>query len=134
VWAAVAAVFLIHPARRCALSQRVVRHRFHQGRARPHQAADDFTRSVGRYGCETPLRRRACKRNLAIHVRQINPTGKSFLLFGKGVKTRNEKYFALSEGKSRAYLTHPVLLRGALAIVTNVGRVAVDAEYARRGA
>src|SRR4051794_8614404 len=29
--------------------------------------------------------------------------------------------------KSPAYIRHPVLMRGALAIVTNVGRVAVDA-------
>jgi hypothetical protein len=32
--------------------------------------------------------------------------------------------------KSVHILGHPVLLRGALAIVTNVGRVAVDAEVA----
>ena len=30
------------------------------------------------------------------------------------------------KGKSGHFYCHPVLLRGALAIVTNVGRVAVD--------
>ena len=34
------------------------------------------------------------------------------------------------KGKSVAHLGHPVPLRGALAIVTNEGRVAVDAEVA----
>ena len=33
-----------------------------------------------------------------------------------------------SNPKSALYLIHPVPLRGALAIVTNVGRGAVDAE------
>jgi hypothetical protein len=32
--------------------------------------------------------------------------------------------------KQRHIFAHPVLLRGALAIVTNVGRVAVDADVA----
>ena len=61
-------------------------------------------------------------------VRQNNPTGKSLLIYGNRVKPQNQKYFALSEAKSVAHLGHPVPLRGALAIVTNEGRVAVDAE------
>jgi hypothetical protein len=43
------------------------------------------------------LRRPARKRNLAPHVRQINPTGKSLLFFGNHVKPGNQKYFAFSE-------------------------------------
>ena len=35
------------------------------------------------------------------------------------------------KGKSAVHLGYPVLLRGALAIVTNVGRVAVDADALR---
>ncbi|MGH6712946.1 MAG: hypothetical protein ACREEK_28825 [Bradyrhizobium sp.] len=63
-------------------------------------------------------------------MEQNNPTGKSMLIFGNHVKPRNQKYFALSEGKSVAHLGHPVPLRGALAIVAGEGRVAVDADVA----
>src|SRR5881392_1634511 len=39
----------------------------------------------------------------------------------------NPKYFAFTEMRTRLYKRHPVPLRGASAIVTNEGRVAVDA-------
>jgi hypothetical protein len=44
------------------------------------------------------------------------------------VKPQNKKYFALSEVKTRLYKLHPVPTRGALAIATNAGRVAMDVE------
>ena len=53
---------------------------------------------------------------------------KLLLLFGNHVKPRKKKYFALSEDKVRLHRMHPVPTRGALAIVTNAGRGAVDAE------
>ncbi|WP_212468718.1 hypothetical protein, partial [Bradyrhizobium sp. AUGA SZCCT0182] len=37
-------------------------------------------------------------------MRQINPTGKSILIYGIRVKPRNKKYFCLPEGKSGAYI------------------------------
>ena len=42
----------------------------------------------------------------------------------------NEKYFAFTERKSGIHVGHPVLLRRASAVVTDVGRVAVDADVA----
>ena len=36
--------------------------------------------------------------------RQIDPTGKSLLVFGKHVKPQNKKYFAFPEGRNSAYL------------------------------
>jgi len=68
---------------------------------------------------------------------------------GCGKITRRASHFRFSEivsspeiknisvfidPKSGAHLGHPVLLRGALAIVTNVGRVAVDADVAKTNA
>ena len=63
-------------------------------------------------------------------MRQINPTGKSILIYGIRVKPRNKKYFAFTEAKSGVHISHPVLLRRASAVVTDVGRVAVDADVA----
>ena len=64
-------------------------------------------------------------------LRQISPTGKSILIYGNHVKPKNKKYFAFPEWQIRAYIfDHPVLLRRASAVVTDVGRVAVDAEVA----
>jgi hypothetical protein len=57
--------------------------------------------------------------------------GKSIPIYGNRVKRkirRNRKHFALSEVRGVAYDRHPVPTRGALAIVTNAGRGAVDAE------
>ena len=57
------------------------------------------------------------------HNQQNCPTGKSLPIFRIRVKPRNKKYFALSEVQiSATSHRHPVPTRGALAIVTNVGR------------
>ena len=60
-------------------------------------------------------------------ARQINPTRNSIPIYGNRVKPLNKKYFAFSEVEIKLYELHPVPLRGASAIVTNEGRVAVDA-------
>ena len=62
-------------------------------------------------------------------VRQSNPTGKSLLILRNRVKPQNKKYFAFPEGQIRGTsIAIPVPGRGASANVTNVGRVAVDAD------
>src|SRR5258705_9231894 len=48
------------------------------------------------------LFRLARKRDLAIRVRQNNPTGKSLLIFGNRVKPQIQKYFAFPEGQISA--------------------------------
>jgi hypothetical protein len=48
--------------------------------------------------------------------------GKALLIFGNYVKPQNKKYFAFPEMQTGLYHRHPVPTRGALAIVTNVGR------------
>jgi hypothetical protein len=45
------------------------------------------------------LRCLARKCNLVTGVRQINPTGKSLLIYGNRVKPQNKKYFAFPEVK-----------------------------------
>src|SRR5258705_5878637 len=66
---------------------------------------------IGASCCE--LRRFARKRNLALPVRQNNPTGKSLLIFRKRVKPRNQKYFAFPEGQIRGiYLPIPSCSEG----------------------
>ena len=62
-------------------------------------------------------------------VRQNSPTGKSVLLiFGIRVKPQNKIYFAFSEGQIRGIsIAIPSRQEGRIMIVTNVGRVAVDA-------
>ena len=65
------------------------------------------------------------------HNQRNCATGNSLPIYGNRVKrkiTRNRKYFALSEMEIGLYRLHPVPTRGALAIVTNAGRGAVDAE------
>ncbi|MGE9010630.1 hypothetical protein ACO2JO_18755, partial [Leptospira interrogans] len=47
--------------------------------------------------------------------------------FPETVKPRIEKYFCFTEYQISLYVSHPVLLRRASAVVTDVGRVAVDA-------
>ena len=50
-------------------------------------------------------------------------------MFSENVSSPRIKNISLfPKAKSGHIYLHPVLLRGALAIVTNVGRVAVDAE------
>ena len=70
-------------------------------------------------------------RAMTLDVRQSGPTGKSLLIYRNHVKPRNKKYFAFSEPQISLHIfAHPVPLRGALAIVTIVGRGAVDADVA----
>ncbi|MGH6711040.1 MAG: hypothetical protein ACREEK_18960, partial [Bradyrhizobium sp.] len=40
------------------------------------------------------------------------PTGKSILIYGNGVKPRNQKYFALSESRSMADIVRPARPEG----------------------
>jgi hypothetical protein len=62
-----------------------------------------------------------------IELRQINPTGKSLLIFRNGVKTLLQKYFCFRLTQISS-LIRPVLSRKrGVAHVTNVGRDAVDA-------
>src|SRR4029079_18329027 len=71
---------------------------------------------LGVDGCDKTVRR-------ATHVR----------IYGIRVKRKiaeNQKYFAFTEVRAGLYRLHPVPTRGALAIVTNAGRGAVDAEAA----
>ena len=59
------------------------------------------------------LRRRPRKRNLASRMRQINPTGKSLLIYGNRVKPRNKKYFAFTRRQIRGiYLAIPSCSEG----------------------
>ena len=67
----------------------------------------------------------------AFGLRQIDPTGKSLLIFRNRVKPRNQKYFPsrLTQISSliRTVLSH----RGALRNVNNAGRDAMDVGSAR---
>src|SRR6185436_1691290 len=57
--------------------------------------------------------------------------GKPLLIFGNYVKPQNKKTFRFIRSVNQVYTNiHPVPLRGASAIVTNEGRVAVDADCA----
>jgi len=60
------------------------------------------------------LCRLARKSNLAAALRQNNPTGKSLLIFGNGVKSQIQKYSAFAVGQIRGTIrpSHP--MRGAL--------------------
>jgi len=54
------------------------------------------------------VRRLARKHNLRRHMRQINPTGKSFLIYGIRVKPQSKKYFAFPEDQiSGSFLAIP---------------------------
>ena len=59
------------------------------------------------------------------------PTGKSLLIYGNRVKHKikqNRKYFAFPEGRNSGIsVAIPSRQEGRIMIVTNVGRVAVDA-------
>jgi hypothetical protein len=58
----------------------------------------------------------------AFGLRQINPTGKSLLIFRNRVKPRNQKYSAFAAGQISA--TTPAIpcpQEGRFAIVTDVG-------------
>jgi len=74
----------------------------------------------------------------AFGLRQINPTGKSLLIFRNSVKPRNQKYFASLPAQISSLIRTVPSLRGALRNVINAGRDAVDAggvldEQCRRG-
>ena len=61
-------------------------------------------------------------------LRQNSPTGKSILIYGNHVKnSRNKKYFCLPECQISAHLSPSRPTQRASAVVTDDGRVAVDA-------
>jgi hypothetical protein len=66
------------------------------------------------------------------HNQQIGPTGQITSDFRKSCqaqKSRESKIFRFSRRANQGHIyCHPVPTRGASAIVTNEGRVAVDAE------
>jgi hypothetical protein len=62
-----------------------------------------------------------------IGLRQINPTGKSLLIFRNRVKPRNQKYFASPPTQIRCISKPSRPDRGALRTSRNAGRDAVDA-------
>jgi hypothetical protein len=68
------------------------------------------------------------KRNLAVRVRQINPTGKSLLIFRNRVNPENQKYSAGLVAQI-TFTTPPVSPdeRGVSRTSQNAGRDAVDA-------
>ncbi len=66
------------------------------------------------------------KSNPGIELRQINPTGKSLLIFRNRVKPRNQKYFT-SRSTQISSLIRAVLPTEGRAHVTNAERDAVDA-------
>src|SRR5712675_676864 len=58
----------------------------------------------------------------AFGLRQIDPTGKSLLIFRNGVKPRNQKYSAFAVGQISARTSAvPCPQEGRFAIVTDVG-------------
>src|SRR5260370_15916210 len=67
----------------------------------------------------------------AFGLRQINPTGKSLLIFRSRVKPRNQKYSAFALGQISAR-TSAVLPTEGRAHVTNAERDAMDAAASRR--
>jgi hypothetical protein len=67
------------------------------------------------------------KSNFCIRLRQINPTGKSLLIFRNGVKPLLQKYFRLRSTQISSLIRTVPSHRGALRNVINAGRDAVDA-------
>src|SRR5260370_3569724 len=64
----------------------------------------------------------------ALGLRQVDPTGKSLLIFRNRVKPRNQKYFASPPTQIRCISATVLSHReGRIAIVTDAGRDAVDA-------
>jgi hypothetical protein len=62
-----------------------------------------------------------------IGLRQINPTGKSLLIFRNRVKPRNQKYFCFRPTQISSLIRTSRSDKRGVAHVTNVGRDAVDA-------
>ncbi len=68
------------------------------------------------------------KSNFCIRLWQINPTGKSLLIFRNRVKPRLQKYFCFPLTQISSLIrTVSFRQEGRIAIVTNAGRDAVDA-------
>jgi hypothetical protein len=67
------------------------------------------------------------KPNFAFGLRQINPTGKSLLIFRNGVKPLNQKYFASRLTQITSKSNRLVPPEGRSRVVTSAGRDAVDA-------
>jgi len=74
------------------------------------------------------------KSNFCIRLRQINPTGKSLLIFRKCVKPLNKKYFCFRPAQISSLIRCLVPPEGRSRVVTSAGRDAVDvkASGARR--
>ena len=85
------------------------------------QIATIMLTAVAETSCCLLICRRG-KSNFCIGLRQINPTGKSLLIFRNGVKPLLQKYFASRLTQisciSSAVLSHR---EGRIAIVTDVG-------------
>ena len=89
-----------------------------------HSGTSSNSASSG-YWCSGDLPGKG-KSNPGIELRQINPTGKSLLIFRNRVKLRNQKYSAFAVGQISAR-TSAVLPTEGRAHVTNAERDAVDA-------
>src|SRR5258708_2288927 len=76
------------------------------------------------------LHRLPAKRNLAIRVRQSSPTGKSLLIYGTSGQAPESKIFRFYRNEKHGIYSPIPSRSGASAVVTNEGRVAVDAEAA----
>jgi hypothetical protein len=61
-----------------------------------------------------------------IRLRQINPMGKSLLIFRNDVKPPNQKYFCFHLTQITSKSGHPVRPEGRSRVVTSAGRDAVD--------
>jgi hypothetical protein len=71
------------------------------------------------------------KSNPAFGLRQINPTGKSLLIFRNHVKPRNRKYFYFRPTQISSLICAVPFQQRGVAHVFNVERDAVDAGGAR---
>jgi hypothetical protein len=68
------------------------------------------------------------KSNPGIELRQINPPGKSLLIFRNRVKPRNQKIFLFSLDPNQFTDSHRLVPpEGRSRVVTSAGRDAVDA-------
>jgi hypothetical protein len=67
------------------------------------------------------------KSNFCIRLRQINPTGKSILIFRNGVKSLLQKYFRFHLTQITSKSNRLVPPEGRSRLVTSAGRDAVDA-------
>jgi len=70
------------------------------------------------------------KRNLTARLRQINPTGKAFLIYRNDVKPENKKYFCFHSAQLTAHQEPSRPAQRGVGHRHNEGRVAVDADVA----